>query len=209
MARYTGPSCRLCRREQNKLYLKGVRCDSPKCALDRRQSVPGMHNRRKGKQSDYGVRLREKQKLKRFYGVLEKQFRKYYAMAESAKGNTGAKMLEFFERRLDNVVFIAGWAQSRAQARQLVNHGHVWVGKRRCDIASYLVEQNDVIKVRENEKTQKLIKAMVEANSGRPVPSWLERDEKSPTTFKVIGMPLRDDISAVVQEQLVVEFCSK
>src|SRR5437660_2390296 len=158
MGRHTDPVCRLCRREGMKLYLKGTRCDSPKCAIDRRNNVPGMHGYRRGKSSEYGVRLREKQKLKRFYGVLERQFRRYFELASRSPENTGEVLLSIMERRLDNVVHRLGLAQSRAAARQLVGHGHVQVHGRACDIPSMLLKKGDTVKVKSRPRTLALVK---------------------------------------------------
>src|SRR5688500_15386283 len=153
MARHTGPVCRLCRREGMKLFLKGTRCDTPKCAIERRDSPPGAQQARRGKQTDYGVHLREKQKVKHYYGILERQFRMYFARAARSKGNTGATLMSLLERRLDNVIHRVGFGQSRAQARQLVAHGHITVNGRRVDIPSYLLQAGDVVRVKNRPKS--------------------------------------------------------
>ena len=161
MARYTGPVCRLCRRDGMKLFLKGTRCDTPKCAFERREQPPGMHVVRRGKLTDYGQHLREKQKVKHYYGVLERQFRVYFAEANRGKGNTGAALMSLLERRLDNVVHRLGFGLSRAQARQIINHGHVTVNGRRVDIPSYLVRVGDVIRVKNRAKSLQMVTAQI------------------------------------------------
>lgn len=208
MARYTGPKCKLCRREGMKLFLKGARCDTAKCALTRREYPPGMHSWRRGKFSEFGVQLREKQKVKRAYGILERQFRNYFRKAERAKGNTGENLLVALERRLDNVVFLAGLAPSRAAARQLVRHGHVFVNGRRVNIPSFSVKQHDEIKIQDKEKIRKLVARSLEITRGREKPGWIEVDGARQEVH-VINLPTRDDVSVPVREQLIVEFCSK
>ena len=209
MARYTGESCRVCRREGEKLFLKGSRCYTDKCALARRAYAPGQHGQKRKKQSDYGMQLREKQKAKAFYGVLESQFRKYFEEASRSKAVTGLKLLQILESRLDNVVYRLGLATSRAQARQLVRHGHFTVNGIKVNIPSYLTRVNDEIKVKEASQNDEIFKQIVEATeNGRPVPTWLEANlaEKS---GKVVGVPAREEIDLPVQEHLIVELYSK
>jgi len=208
MGRYTGPVCRLCRREGVKLFLKGARCDTPKCAVTRREQPPGMHIMRRRKFSDYGVQLREKQKTKRYYGVWERQFRRYYEIAERMKGNTGENLLITLERRLDNVLYRGGFAVSRPQARQLINHGHIFINGRKVDIPSYLVEPGDVIAPGPKENSTNVVKESLELNKGREAPSWMQVED-TPPSVKTAGMPNRAEAGAPVEEQLVVEFCSK
>ena len=208
MARYIGESCRVCRREGEKLFLKGSRCYTDKCALTRRAYAPGQHGQKRKKQSDYGMQLREKQKAKAFYGVLESQFRKYFEEASRSKEVTGLKLLQILESRLDNVVYRLGLATSRAQARQLVNHGQFEVNGRRVDIPSYLVKAGDVITVRENKKENATIKANVEANAARPVPAWLELNNET-LSGKVVRLASREDVDIPVEEHLIVELYSK
>ncbi len=208
MARYTGPVCRLCRRENMKLYLKGERCYSDKCAYERRSYAPGQHGRLRSKMSDYGIRLREKQKLKRMYGLCEKQFKRYFKEADRQKGVTGTNFLILLERRLDNTVYRLGFAQSRAQARQLVRHGHILVNGKRVDIPSYLLKPGDVVSVREKSRQLALINEALEAVPRRGVPPWLElRKEEYEGVFK--SYPTREEMNIPVQEQLIVEFYSK
>lgn len=208
MARYTGPSCRLCRREGMKLYLKGDRCYSEKCAIDRRGYAPGQHGQGRRKLSEYGIQLREKQKAKRIYGVLERQFRKYYEMAERMKGVTGENLLQLLERRLDNVVYRLGLASSRAEARQLVRHGHFQVNGRKVNIPSYLVDVGDVITVKEKSRNSKRIKELVERAQDRTVPDWLQMDYER-LEGKVIELPTKEHIDIPIEEHLIVEFYSR
>ena len=208
MARYTGPSCRLCRREGMKLYLKGDRCYSDKCAVDRRGYAPGQHGQGRRKLSEYGIQLREKQKAKRIYGVLERQFRKYYKMAEKMKGVTGENLLQLLERRLDNVVYRLGLASSRAEARQLVRHGHFKVNGRKVNIPSYLVDVGDVITVKEKSRNSKRIKELVERAQDRTVPDWLQINYES-LEGKVIELPTKEHIDIPIEEHLIVEFYSR
>ena len=208
MARYIGESCRVCRREGEKLFLKGSRCYTDKCALTRRAYAPGQHGQKRKKQSDYGMQLREKQKAKAFYGVLESQFRKYFEEASRSKEVTGLKLLQILESRLDNVVYRLGFGASRAQARQLVNHGQFAVNGQRVDIPSYLVKAGDVITVRENKKENGAIKANIEANSARPVPAWLELNNET-LSGKVVRLASREDVDIPVEEHLIVELYSK
>lgn len=208
MARYTGPKCRLCRREGMKLFLKGTRCESEKCAIARRDYPPGQVAMRRSKSSSFGDGLREKQKVKRFYGVLEKQFRRYFGEASRSKGNTGESLLLLFERRLDNVVCKMGWAASRAEARQLINHGHINIRDRRINIASYQVEVSDEIVARGDAKSQKFVRARLEETKGRQCPSWIQADHEK-LAGKVISLPTREDVSIPVTEQLIVELLSR
>ena len=208
MARYKDEQCRICRREGQKLFLKGERCYTDKCSLTRRSYAPGQHGQKKKKLSEYGTQLREKQKTKAFYGVGEKQFRRYFEIAEGKKGITGEVLLQLLESRLDNVVYRLGFGSSRAQARMLVTHGHFEVNGQKVDIPSYLVKAGDEIKVREIRKDSKIIKENVEANSARPIPSWLEKDEKN-LSGKVVRLATREDIDIPVEEHLIVELYSK
>ena len=208
MSRYKDEQCRICRREGQKLFLKGSRCYSDKCSVTRRNYAPGEHGQGRKKLSEYGTQLREKQKTKAFYGVGEKQFRKYFEMAESKKGITGEVLLQILESRLDNVVYRAGFGVSRAQARQLVNHGHFDVNGVKTDIASYLVKAGDVITVRENKKDNKTIKENMEVNSSRPIPEWLEKNNDK-LEAKVLRLAAREDVDLPVEEHLIVELYSK
>ena len=208
MARYTGAVCRLCRREGQKLFLKGERCYSEKCSVALRGYAPGQHGQGRKKTSEYGMQLRAKQTARRFYGVQENQFHHYFEIAERKQGITGDNLLRILESRLDNVVYRVGFASSRAEARQLVGHGHFEVNGKRVDIASYLLKAGDVVSICEKSRSSEKIKAVVEANSARPVPQWIDvnRDQ---LTAKVIALPTRDQIEAPVEEQLIVEFYSK
>lgn len=208
MARYTGSVCRLCRRETMKLYLKGDRCYSDKCALERRNYPPGQHGQRRGKFSDYGLQLREKQKIKRMYGLVEKQFKTYFKEADRQKGVTDTNFLVILERRLDNTVYRLGFANSRAQARQLVRHNHFLVNGRKVNIPSFLLRPSDVVTVREDSRQLPSISDALEAMQRRGLPAWLELDKtKYEGIFKTI--PTREEMNLPVQEQLVVEFYSK
>jgi len=198
----------MCRREGMKLFLKGARCDTPRCAFERRDSAPGMNSFRRGKLTDYGIHLREKQKVKHHYGVLERQFRRYFAMAERGKGNTGETLLSLLERRLDNIVFRLGFSHSRAQARMLVTHGHVTVNGRRVDIASYLTRPGDVIRVKNRPKSVQMVQAVL-AEPGREAPDFLSRVEGPVPEGHVLRLPEAADASLPVQTQLIVELCSK
>ena len=208
MSRYKDEQCRVCRREGQKLFLKGSRCYTDKCSVTRRNYAPGQHGQGKKKLSEYGMQLREKQKTKSFYGVQEKQFRKYFEMAENKKGITGENLLQILESRLDNVVYRVGFGTSRAQARQLVNHGHFEVNGRKVDVASYLVKAGDVIAVREIRKDVEIIKENAEINSARPVPEWLEKDNKK-LSATVLRLASREDVDLPVEEHLIVELYSK
>lgn len=207
MARNSNNVCKLCRREGVKLFLKGQRCFSEKCGVNRRNYPPGQHVRPK-KGTDYGTQLREKQKCKRIYGVLERQFQHYFTIAMRQKGNTGENLLVLMERRLDNVVLSLGLAFSRFDARQMVAHGHVRVNGKRVDIAGYLVRPNDTIEVHGDDKMKKKAGDAIEMNKGRPLPAWLEA---VPTELKgkVIQLPKREDVSVEINEQLIIELCSK
>jgi len=208
VARYTGSVCRLCRREGMKLFLKGDRCFKDKCAIERRNYAPGQHGRRRAKVLGYGLQLREKQKVKRIYGLLERQFRLYFQEAERRPGITGENLLRRLEQRLDNVVYSLGFASSRAQARQLVRHGHIEVNGKKLNIPSYQVRRGDVIQVREKSRKNEQVRQAVETASGRGIPAWLELD---PENFRgtVVDLPKREDIRLPVQEQLIVELYSK
>ena len=208
MARYKDEQCRICRREGQKLFLKGSRCYTDKCSITRRNYAPGQNGQKRKKLSEYGTQLREKQKTKSFYGVGEKQFRKYFEMASSKKGITGDILLQILESRLDNVVYRLGYGSSRAQARMLITHGHFEVNGQKVDIPSYLVKAGDVIKVREIRKDSKIIKENVEVNSSRPVPEWLEKDKKT-LSGKVVRLASREDVDIPVEEHLIVELYSK
>ena len=208
MARYTGAVCRQCRREGQKLFLKGERCYSDKCAIDRRNYVPGQHGQSRKKVSEYGLQLRAKQKAKRFYGVLESQFAKYYEMADRKAGMTGENLLRILESRLDNVVYRLGFASSRAEARQLVVHGHYTVNGKKVNIPSYLLKEGDVVSINEASRQSEKIKAVLEACGARPVPIWLELDRNT-LEAKVTRLPNREDIDLDVDETLIVELYSK
>ena len=208
MARHTESVCRLCRREGMKLFLKGDRCFKEKCAFERRGYAPGQHGRRRTKIQGYGIQLREKQKVKRIYGVLERQFRNYFASASRAKGITGSTLLQMLERRLDNVVYRLGFAFSRAAARQLVAHGHIRVNGRKVDVPSSLVKAGAVISLKEDSRNNDLIKISLDTAKGRGVPAWLELDaDRFQGTVK--QLPNREDIVLPIQEQLIVELYSK
>ena len=208
MARYTGAVCRLCRREGKKLILKGERCYSEKCSVGIRAYAPGQHGQGRKKSSEYGLQLRAKQTARRFYGVQENQFHHYFEIAERKPGITGDNLLRILESRLDNVVYRVGFASSRAEARQLVGHGHYEVNGKRVDIASYLLKAGDVVSICEKARGLDKIKAVVEANSARPVPEWIDVDREA-LTAKVIVLPNRDQIDAPVEDQLIVELYSK
>ena len=208
MARYIGPVCRLCRRESMKLFLKGERCYTDKCAIEKRNFIPGQHGKaRRQKMAGYGIQLREKQKVKRIYGVLEDQFRRYFAKAERTRGITGETLLQLLERRLDNVVYRAGFATSRAQARQIVRHGHFTINGRKVDIPSFSLKAGDLLAVRQSSRQKASILHALEEVKGRGVPEWLQYDGESSATFTSI--PTRVQINLPVQEQLIVELYSK
>ena len=208
MARYTDAVCRLCRRENQKLFLKGDRCYTDKCAADRRAYPPGQHGQGRTKTSEYGLQLREKQKAKRFYGLLESQFRGYFDMAQKRQGKTGENLLAILESRLDNTVYRLGFAMSRAEARQLVLHGHFLVNGRKVNIPSFLVKPGMIISLKESSRSLDKFKATIEANASRQPPGWLEYDA-SALVAKVTAVPTREDISIPIQEQLIVELYSK
>jgi small subunit ribosomal protein S4 len=206
MARYTGPSCRLCRREGQKLYLKGERCYSDKCGLDKRAYAPGQHGQGRKKISNYGLQLREKQKAKRFYGLLETQFRAYFEKAEKEAGITGENLLRILETRLDNVVYRMGFGSSRKEARQLVTHGHFTVNGKKVDIPSYMVSVGDVIKVKEKSMSSAKFKEMAEAAAN--VPNWVQVNFEN-LEGKMISLPTREDIDIPIAEHLIVELYSR
>jgi small subunit ribosomal protein S4 len=209
MGKYLGSSCRLCRREGEKLFLKGTRCFTHRCAIERRAYAPGQHGAsRKTKLSNFGLQLREKQKVKRIYGLMEKQFRNYFNQAASTRGVTGTLLLQYLERRLDNVLYQMGMATSRSQARQIVSHGFVHVNGQQVNIASYTIKNNDEVSLKFNKTGEETVKKNIEANQNRAVPAWLEVD---PAHYKakVTRMPEREDIGYPVNEQLIVELYSR
>ena len=208
MSRYIDAQCRVCRREGCKLFLKGERCYSDKCSISRRNYAPGDHGQKKAKLSEYGTQLREKQKTRSYYGIGEKQFRKYFEMASNRKGITGDNLLQILESRLDNVIYRLGYGVSRAEARQMVNHGQFEVNGKNVNIPSYLVKAGDVITVKENKKENSTIKANIEINEKRPIPAWLEKDYKK-LSGKVIRLASREDIDLPIEEHLIVELYSK
>ncbi|MBE6565314.1 MAG: 30S ribosomal protein S4 [Ruminococcaceae bacterium] len=208
MARYTGPACRLCRREGTKLFLKGDRCLSDKCSLARRATVPGPHAANQKKLKEYGMQLREKQKAKRYYGVLENQFHTYFEKANKQSGVTGANLLSLLERRLDNVVYRMGLGESRRESRQFVVHGHFEVNGKKVDIPSYIVRPGDVIVLRDRARKSEKFKAMIETLDTKVMPKWLELDANA-VSAKVVAIPQRDDIDFPFEEQLIVELYSK
>ncbi len=208
MARYTDASCKLCRREGQKLFLKGERCYTNKCAVGRRPYAPGQHGQQKKKLSEYGIQLREKQKAKRFYGILESQFRKYFEMANRKKGITGENLLQLLESRLDNVVYRLGFGSTRAEARQLVTHGHFEINGKRLNIPSYIVKVGDTINVSEKGKKSVRFKEILDITGSKVVPKWLEVDQEN-LKGKVVALPAREDIDLNVQEHLIVELYSK
>ena len=208
MARYTASACRICRRENLKMYLKGDRCYTDKCAIERRPYPPGQHGQGRAKFSEYGVQLREKQKVKRLYGLLETQFRGYYARGSAAKGKTGENLLQFLEQRLDNVVFRLGFADTRAEARQLVRHGHFLVNGKKVDIPSYSVKQGDTVTVLGRTQKNPTLEHAMEEVKGRGIPGWLSFDATT-ITGRIMSMPTREQINLPVQEQLIVELYSK
>jgi small subunit ribosomal protein S4 len=208
MARYTGPVCRLCRRDGLKLFLKGTRCDTPKCAIERRENPPGQQQQRRGKLTDYGQRLREKQKVKHYYGVLERQFRRYFHEAEKGTGNTGDALMSLLERRLDNVVHRLGFGQSRKQARQMIRHGHITVNGKPVDIPSYQVRVGDLIRVKNRAKSLDLARGNL-AEAARDIPDFLSRSETEIPEGIVGRLPAAEDVSIPIQTQLIVELCSR
>jgi len=206
MARNVGPKCRLCRREGVQLFLKGDRCDTVKCAVKKREKVPGMHEFRRIKHTDYGMKLREKQKVKRYYGLTERQFQRVFREAVRREGNTGETMLLLLERRLDNVAYLLGFASSRATVRQMISHGNVTLNGRRMDIPSAIVSVGDLIAPGKRESTKAFLTAAFEERA-KHVPAWLSRDDAG-LEGKVTGLPSRKDVPLEVNEQLIVEFCS-
>lgn len=208
MARYTGAVCKLCRREGKKLFLKGDRCYTGKCAIERRSYAPGQHGQNRKKTSEYGLQLRAKQTAKRYYGIQEGQFHKYFLMAERRQGVSGENLLRICESRLDNVVYLLGWASSRAEARQLTIHAHYLVNGKKVDIPSYLLKEGDVVSLKSKSLDSDKIKAVLEANASRPVPAWLDRDAEN-NSAKITRMPEREEIGVPVEEHLIIEFYSK
>ncbi len=208
MARYTGPDCKLCRREKTKLFLKGSKCESPKCPVERRPYPPGEHGRGRAKESEYLLQLREKQKARRIYGVLEKQFHGYYQEAARRKGVTGEALLQLLEIRLDNVVYRAGFGRSRDHARQLVRHRHVTVNGRLVDIPSYAVKPGDVVQVKEDMRGNLHVHESIQLQTGRPMPPWLDWNAGE-AKVTILNLPARDQIEVGVQEQLIIELYSR
>jgi small subunit ribosomal protein S4 len=208
MGRYIENKCKLCRREGMKLFLKGQRCFTDKCSVSRRDYPPGVHAQKRTKVTDFGVRVREKQKLKRIYGVWERQFKRYYRDASRTKGNTGETLMSLLERRLDNVVLASGFALSRNHARQLINHGHFTVNGRWVDVASFRVRPGDAVAPNPREKTRKIVAEALEVNKSQPVPAWLEVNRDT-LSARVVALPRREDVPHPIQEQLIIELCSK
>jgi small subunit ribosomal protein S4 len=208
MARYIGPSCKLCRRENMKLFLKGDRCYTDKCAFDRRPYPPGVHGQRRNKPTEYGVRMREKQKVRRIYGVLERQFRRYFASADRAKGVTGENLINALERRLDNAVFRMGYAATRIDARQLVRHKHIHVNGKSVNVPSYLLKPGDKVTLREQSKGLKRVQLAIETAGRRETPDWVDFDKNS-LTGTVRALPNREAVTLPITEQLIVEFYSR
>jgi len=210
MGRYLDSSCKYCRREGMKLMLKGIRCETAKCPVEKKQRhlAPGMHGWRRGRASEYGVRLREKQKVKRYYGLLERQFMRYFHKVERMKGNTGEILLQLLERRLDNVVYKLNFAPSRKAARQLISHGHIYVNGRNVNIGDYTRGGGDKITGKGSEKSVKKVKQQLESNPNFTTQSWLQLDREKPQAT-IVALPRRDDVQIPVEEQLVVEFCSR
>ncbi|OGO80514.1 MAG: 30S ribosomal protein S4 [Clostridiales bacterium GWC2_40_7] len=208
MARYIDASCKLCRREGEKLFLKGERCYTNKCSVSRRVYAPGQHGQQKKKMSEYGLQLREKQKVRRFYGVLETQFRNYFTMAVAKRGVTGENLLKILESRLDNVVYRLGLSTSRPEARQLVRHGHFTVNGQKVNIPSYLLSPGDVVAVKDKFKSSSKIKSIVDIAGGKVVPKWLEFDAEN-LTGKVVSLPAREEIDLPIREHLIVERYSR
>jgi small subunit ribosomal protein S4 len=210
MGRYLGSSCKYCRREAMKLMLKGVRCETAKCPVEKKQRnlSPGMHSWRRGRASEYGVRLREKQKVKRYYGLFERQFIRYFHKAERMKGNTGEILLQLLERRLDNVLYKLNFAPSRKAARQLITHGHIYIKGRKVTVNDYTMKVGDKITVKGSEKSVKKVKAQLESNPNFTIQSWLQLERDKPEAA-IVALPTRDDVQIPVAEQLVIEFCSR
>lgn len=208
MARYTEAVCRQCRREGQKLFLKGDRCYTDKCAMSERSFAPGQHGQGRSKNSEYGQQLREKQKAKRFYGVLESQFRSYFEMAERRPGQTGENLLSILESRLDNVVYRLGFAMSRAEARQMVSHGHIVVNGHKVNIPSFQVKPGMIISLKDSSRSIEKIKTNIENNASRTAPKWLEYDQTN-NLAKVVAVPTKEDIDLPIEERLIVELYSK
>ncbi len=208
MTRIIADKCKLCRREGMKLFLKGPRCFTEKCALSRRDYPPGVHAQKRAKLTEYGVRLREKQKLKRIYGVHEAKFKRYFHEAERLKGNTGENLMMLLERRLDNVVLASGFALSRNHARQLINHGHFTVNGRKVDVCSFQVRPGDVVAPASKEATKKIVSEAIEVNKQQTVPAWNEVKADA-LTSRIVAVPRREDVPHPIQEQLIIELCSK
>jgi small subunit ribosomal protein S4 len=210
MGRYLGSSCKHCRREGMKLMLKGIRCETAKCPVEKKQRnlAPGMHGWRRGRASEYAVRLREKQKVKRYYGLLDRQFMRYFHKAERMKGNTGETLLQLLERRLDNVVYKLNFVPSRKAARQLIAHGHICLNGRKVNISDYTTKIGDKVTVKGSEKSVKKVKQQLESNPSFATQSWLQLDREKPEAT-IVAFPSRDDVQIPVEEQLVVEFCSR
>jgi small subunit ribosomal protein S4 len=210
MGRYLGSSCKHCRREGMKLMLKGIRCETAKCPVEKKQRnlAPGMHGWRRGRASEYAVRLREKQKVKRYYGLLDRQFMRYFHKAERMKGNTGETLLQLLERRLDNVVYKLNFVPSRKAARQLIAHGHICLNGRKVNISDYTTKIGDKVSIKGSEKSVKKVKQQLESNPSFATQSWLQLDREKPEAT-IVAFPSRDDVQIPVEEQLVVEFCSR
>jgi len=210
MGRYLESSCKLCRREGVKLMLKGVRCGTAKCPVEKKQRnlAPGMHGWRRGRQSEYAVRLREKQKVKRYYGLLDRQFMKFFHEAERTRGNTGEILLQLLERRLDNVIYKLNFAASRKSARQLICHGHIHVNGKKVNISSYITSVGDRITIKDSQRGKKLVTEQLNSNPNFSTQSWLQLDREKPQAT-IVALPGRDDVQIPVEEQLVVEFCSR
>lgn len=210
MGRYLDSSCKQCRREGVKLMLKGIRCETAKCPVEKKQRnlAPGMHGWRRGRASEYGVRLREKQKVKRYYGILERQFTRCYRRAERIRGNTGETLLQLLERRLDNVVYKLNFAPSRKAARQLISHGHIYVNSHKVNVSDYTTKIGDKITIKGSGKSVKKVKEQLESNPNFTVQGWLQLSREKPEAT-IVALPSRDDVQIPVEEQLVVEFCSR
>lgn len=210
MGRYLGSSCKFCRREGMKLFLKGIRCETSKCAIERRQKslVPGMHGWRRGRGTDYGIRLREKQKVKRFYGVGEAQFMRYFEKAERTIGNTGEVLLTLLERRLDNVIYKLNFAPSRKAARQVIAHGHIFINGKKTNVPSFLVGIGDKITLKKSEKSKKRVQSQLETNANFTAQGWLQLDAKA-AMATIVALPTRQDVQLAIEENLVVEYCSR
>lgn len=210
MGRFLGSSCKLCRREGMKLMLKGIKCETAKCQIERRQKnlAPGMHGWRRGRGSEYGVRMRETQKVKRFYGILDRQFMRYFSLAEKSPGNTGQMLLQLLERRLDNVIYKLNWAPSRKAARETITQGHIYVNDHKVDVGSYSVNVGDKITVKNSPKSTKKIKQQLESNPNFTIQNWLQLDREKPQAT-IVALPSREDIQIPIEEQLVIEFCAR